>query len=69
MINIKVTPILYKLKTSKNYRRGIMVLNRNRNLCTVIDVHNMTTIKFNDEVIENWHSLDETCGCTIFNLK
>ena len=65
MLHIKVKPIAYKPKGKKLYRKAIMIINRSTANCAIIDCKSMTSVSN----MEDYHSLDETEGCTIFKLK
>lgn len=66
MKTIKVTLVHYKLKNQKNYRKGIQILNRNKNTFTTIDCQTLEKVHGPYELYE---SLEQSAGNIFFNYK
>ena len=66
MKTVKVTLVHYKLKNQKNYRKGIQILNRNKNIFTTIDCQTLEKVYG----IYDWYeSLEQSAGNIFFNYK
>lgn len=66
MSNIKVTPVKYRLKGKKRYKKGIEILNRNINTFTLIDIK---TLKPEHGPYDWYETLEHSEGNIYFNLK
>jgi len=61
MTSILVTPVHYRLKDKKFYKKGVQILNRNTNTCTLIDIKSLKPV----HGPYDWY---ETLECSIGNI-
>ena len=66
MKTVKVILVHYKLKNQKNYRKGIQILNRNKNTFTTIDCQTFEKIT---GTCEWYETLEQSAGNIFFNYK
>lgn len=69
MIQIRVCPVIYRVKGTKTFKKGIQIINRKSNIIRFIDAKTMKDVSVAPGNLDYYVSLESGQGNIIFNLN